>query len=92
MTTNNRIATAAAEKFPGNDWTHEATTAAFREAFTQGALWHVAQQPSREQIAGVLDDAWGDADIDGYGDEGGGYDTAVLADAVIALLEGASDE
>lgn len=26
----------AAERFPGNEWTHEATTAAFREAFLMG--------------------------------------------------------
>lgn len=69
-----------------------------RWGFIQGVLWHASQQPTREQIARALHKeivrrvGYGDIDIEVSDSLPGIQFERVLADAVIALLEGASDE
>ena len=77
-----RAREAAEEWCPGDDW----GAAANRGAFVHGFLAHAAQQPTREQIAEVLDEA-----NDRYASDPANPDPwhAQLADAVRALLDGA---
>ena len=58
----------------------------YREGYVDGYLAHAAQQPTREQIAEVLDEA-----NDRYASDPANTDPwhAQLADAVRALLDGA---
>ena len=49
--------------------------------------------PALARAAEAVREAWGDANIDGHGDEGAGYDESVLARAAVsAALHDPDDE